>query len=120
MPRHLHSVGSSKLVILGGLAELFAGSISMGLGAYLAGITDRRHYDVELAREHRQVVRHPEQEIGIMSDLFAEYGLTDEELRPLVKKLRSNPDHWVKVGFAGQTFGQRCSDADLHVVHDAL
>jgi hypothetical protein len=70
----------------------------MGLGAYLAGITDRRHYTVELARENRQVLQHPEQEIGIMSDLFAEYGLSDEDLRPLVKKLKSNPDNWVKVG----------------------
>lgn len=35
----LSSLGSSKLVIVGGLAELFSGSISMGLGAYLAATT---------------------------------------------------------------------------------
>jgi len=28
------SLGSSKLVVTGGLAELFSGAISMGLGAY--------------------------------------------------------------------------------------
>ena len=35
----LSSLGSAKLVIVGGLAELFSGSISMGLGAYLAATT---------------------------------------------------------------------------------
>lgn len=33
----LSSLGTTRLVILGGLAELFAGAISMGLGGYLAG-----------------------------------------------------------------------------------
>ncbi|KAF9246720.1 hypothetical protein DTO006G1_8083 [Penicillium roqueforti] len=47
----LSSLGSSKLVILGGLAELFSGSISMGLGAYLAAVTDRDHYENEEKRE---------------------------------------------------------------------
>jgi VIT1/CCC1 family predicted Fe2+/Mn2+ transporter len=38
----LSSIGSLNLVILGGLAELFAGSISMGLGAFLAAATERK------------------------------------------------------------------------------
>ncbi|KOS21506.1 Vacuolar iron transporter 1 [Escovopsis weberi] len=40
----LSSLGSAKLVIMGGLAELFSGMISMGLGAYLAAATEREHY----------------------------------------------------------------------------
>ena len=36
----LSSLGSPRIVVLGGLAELFSGSISMGLGAYLASITE--------------------------------------------------------------------------------
>ncbi|KAE9369189.1 hypothetical protein N431DRAFT_345811, partial [Stipitochalara longipes BDJ] len=46
----LSSIGSTHLVILGGPAELFAGSISMGLGAYLTALIDRKHYDVEVRR----------------------------------------------------------------------
>jgi hypothetical protein len=48
------------LVIRGGNAELFAGSISMGLGAYLAAITDRKHYEVEEARQGRRVTEVPD------------------------------------------------------------
>lgn len=45
----LSSLGDVKIVVLGGLAELFAGSISMGLGAYLAAATEKKHYEVEEA-----------------------------------------------------------------------
>ncbi|KAK3619809.1 Protein ccc1, partial [Elasticomyces elasticus] len=58
-PKPLHqaglsSLGSARLVIVGGLAELFAGSISMGLGAYLAALADRKIYEVEELRERRE------------------------------------------------------------------
>ena len=42
----LSSLGNSKIVIMGGLAELCSGMISMGLGAYLAADTERQHWCV--------------------------------------------------------------------------
>ncbi len=47
------------MVIIGGLAELVSGSISMGLGAYLAAVTERDHYDAELKREWQEVQERP-------------------------------------------------------------
>ncbi|PNS17357.1 Vacuolar iron transporter 1 [Sphaceloma murrayae] len=47
----LSSLGSSRLVILGGLAELFAGAISMGLGVILASVTERKRYQIMEASE---------------------------------------------------------------------
>lgn len=44
----LSSLGDTKLVIMGGLAELCSGMISMGLGAYLAADTERQHWYVSL------------------------------------------------------------------------
>jgi VIT1/CCC1 family predicted Fe2+/Mn2+ transporter len=90
-------IGSTHLVILGGLAELFAGSISMGLGAYLAALTDTKHYEVELAREERQVANSPELEDEEMYRLFAEYGLGRDVVGPLARQLRGDPGAWVKV-----------------------
>ena len=40
----LSSLGTSKLVILGGIAELIAGAISMGIGGFLASQAERDHY----------------------------------------------------------------------------
>lgn len=51
----LSSLGSTKIVVIGGLAELFSGMISMGLGAYLAAATERQHWQAEYERESWEV-----------------------------------------------------------------
>jgi VIT1/CCC1 family predicted Fe2+/Mn2+ transporter len=53
----------AKIVITAGLAEIVAGSISMGLGGYLAGKTDVEHYDAEQQREIEETEKIPEQEV---------------------------------------------------------
>ena len=40
----LSSLGKSRLVVLGGVAELIAGAISMGIGGFLASQAERDHY----------------------------------------------------------------------------
>ena len=40
----LSSLGESRIVALGGVAELFAGAISMGIGGFLASQAERDHY----------------------------------------------------------------------------
>lgn len=46
----LSSLGSSKLVITGGLAEIISGAISMGIGGYLAAKAECDAYKVEAKR----------------------------------------------------------------------
>jgi len=41
------AVDSSGIIITGGLAEIAAGSIAMGLGGYLAGRSEVQHYASE-------------------------------------------------------------------------
>jgi VIT1/CCC1 family predicted Fe2+/Mn2+ transporter len=95
----LSSVGSLNLVILGGLAELFAGAISMGLGAFLAAVTERKHYQVEEARELHEVDVYPQTEEREIYEIMAVYGLDHERVRPVVEGLMANKDMWVKVYF---------------------
>jgi VIT1/CCC1 family predicted Fe2+/Mn2+ transporter len=45
---------ASQVVVVAGLAEITAGSISMGLGGYLSGRTNAEHYDVERKREEQE------------------------------------------------------------------
>lgn len=40
----LSSLGESKLVVIGGVAELIAGAISMGIGGFLASQAERDHF----------------------------------------------------------------------------
>jgi VIT1/CCC1 family predicted Fe2+/Mn2+ transporter len=84
-------------VIIGGLAELFSGAISMGLGAYLAAVTERDHYICEENREKDEVQTRPEDEKEEIYEIMARYGLDREATKPLVEQLCSNPDQWVRV-----------------------
>jgi len=40
----LSSIGNSRLVVVGGIAELIAGAISMGVGGFLASQAERDHF----------------------------------------------------------------------------
>ena len=93
----LSSLGNSKIVILGGLAELFAGSISMGLGAFLAAVTEIKHYEVEEARERREVKETPREEEDEVYEIFEKYGIQRDESRGVVEALKVNEEMWVQV-----------------------
>ncbi|MCU1270740.1 MAG: Iron transporter [Acidobacteriaceae bacterium] len=89
------AVANTRLIVIGGLAEIAAGSIAMGLGGYLAAKGDAEHYDQERAREYREVEEIPEQEKAEVSYVFQEYGLTAEQSKPIVEALSRQTDSWV-------------------------
>jgi len=89
------AVANTRLIVIGGLAEIAAGSIAMGLGGYLAANGDAEHYEQERAREYREVEEIPEQEKAEVSYVFQEYGLTAEQSKPIVEALSRQTDSWV-------------------------
>ncbi|KAK8017038.1 hypothetical protein PG993_015227 [Apiospora rasikravindrae] len=92
----LSSFGDTRLVVAGGLAELFSGAISMGLGAYLAAATELEHYRSEEARERDEVVCKPEAERQEIFDILAGYGISRRAAEPLVEELSRDPEEWVR------------------------
>ena len=89
------AVASSKIVVTAGLAEIVAGSISMGLGGYLAARTDIEQYLSERRREYREVELVPHMERDEVRDVFREYGLEGPELERVVDHIVADPDRWV-------------------------
>jgi VIT1/CCC1 family predicted Fe2+/Mn2+ transporter len=89
------AVSSTGIIVTAGLAEIAAGSIAMGLGGYLAARSDAEHYHAERVREETEVAEIPEVEAEEVVIVFREYGLTDEESRPVVEALRKRPEAWV-------------------------
>ena len=89
------AVQSTRLVVVGGLAEIAAGSIAMGLGGYLAARGDAEHYEQERVREYREIKEIPEEEMAEVSRVFQRYGLTEQESNPVVEALSRRPDAWV-------------------------
>src|SRR6266480_2657843 len=49
------AVQDTKLIVVGGLAEIAAGSIAMGLGGYMAARGEGEHYESEREREQYEV-----------------------------------------------------------------
>ncbi|KAG8893301.1 hypothetical protein FRB99_002067, partial [Tulasnella sp. 403] len=59
----LSSIGDSKIVVVGGLAELIAGAISMGVGGFLASQSERDHFRYLRQQTRERVQRSCEGEI---------------------------------------------------------
>ena len=89
------AIAMSHLVVTAGLAEIAAGSIAMGLGGYLASRSETEHFASEQRREESEVRTVPDVESREVEQVFAAYGLSVEESRPVVEALRRRPEQWV-------------------------
>lgn len=89
------AVSSTRLIVVGGLAEIAAGSIAMGLGGYLAARGDAEHYEQEKAREYREIKEIPEEEVAEVRRVFQNYGLPPGESQQVAEALSHHPDAWV-------------------------
>ena len=89
------AVSAANMIVVAGLAEIAAGAIAMGLGGYLAARTDSEHYAAERERELRETEEMPQQERAEVAKLFRDYGLTDEQARPVVAAITANRSRWV-------------------------
>lgn len=83
------------IIVTAGFAEIAAGSIAMGLGGYLAAKTDSEHYESELQREYRETVELPDVEIEEVAKVFREYGMSEQQMHPVVAAITSNQKRWV-------------------------
>lgn len=86
----------NSLILTGGIAEICAGSIAMGLGGYLAGRTEVEHYQSELKREYLEIETKPEAEKQEVRDVFAEYGLSKELQDKVAEEFSHKPNQWVE------------------------
>src|ERR1041385_9259022 len=89
------AITSSNIIVTAGLAEIAAGSIAMGLGGYLAAKSDAEHYANEERRELKEVAEIPEEEMEEVAQVFRGYGLTGEQIAPVVHALSERPKAWV-------------------------
>lgn len=69
----------------------------MGLGAYLAAVTDRDHYISEEKREREEIEVKPENEKEEVYEIMDDYGISREASKPLVDNLCQDPENWIRV-----------------------
>ncbi|HUY69758.1 MAG TPA: VIT1/CCC1 transporter family protein [Candidatus Tyrphobacter sp.] len=89
------AAASTNLVITGGFVEIVAGSISMGLGGYLAAQNEADHYETERRREETEVEEKPEAEKEEVRDVLSSYGLSAKEGATLAEAMAKRKKSWI-------------------------
>lgn len=101
------------MVIIVGVAELFAGAISMGFGAYLANFTEAAAYMSMVERKCVDVTEQPEDEEQAAILALARYGLSGEAAQLTVEKLKEDETKWVQVWTKTHDDGSKVVDRKM-------
>ena len=87
---------STKAVIVAGLAEAFAGAISMGAGEFIAGQSEAQVQKAEIQKEMEEMQRYPEYEFNEMIALLKQNGVKETDAPVIAEYLRRNPKFYAK------------------------
>lgn len=85
----------TRIVLAGGLAAVFAESISMGAVAYTSKMTERDFYLSEHAREKREIHEVPQMERDEIRQIYAAKGFKGKLLEDVVKVITSDEKIWL-------------------------
>jgi vacuolar iron transporter family protein len=88
---------SHHAVILTGFAGLTAGAISMGLGEYTSVRTQNEQVAHEVAKERRELERHPEAEAEELAQMWISRGLPADLARQVATEVARNPTEALRV-----------------------
>ncbi|KAK3941602.1 VIT family-domain-containing protein [Diplogelasinospora grovesii] len=87
----LSALGDTKVVIYGGLAELIAGAISMGLGGYLGAKSEMASYKETKMRTETLVSTNPQETALDIRAVFEPFELPPSTLDSLTSHLSTSP-----------------------------
>lgn len=88
------NLGANVVLILG-LANLFADGFSMATGAYLSSKSEKEYYEREKQRESWEVDNFPEGEKAELYELYVEQGYSEEDARSMVEIKSKDRQLWV-------------------------
>jgi vacuolar iron transporter family protein len=88
-------IDTNHLIIVAGIAEIAAGSISMGLGGFLAGESEVHHYNALSRREYYEIETMPESEIKEVEDAFLSLGVDAILTSEVTRQITRDKDRWV-------------------------
>ena len=86
---------SVNIVIILGLANLFADGFSMAIGNYLSSKSNMEYVQKERKREEWEIEHYPKGEIEEIRQIYKERGFRGKDLESAVKIITSNKEVWV-------------------------
>ncbi|KAL8872119.1 MAG: hypothetical protein Q9174_002193 [Haloplaca sp. 1 TL-2023] len=91
----LSTLGDTHIVQLGGIAEVVAGMISMGVGGALGAKAEADGYKAKLANTARLVLKSSVEAVAMVHDTLAPYGIELEQRNAIVEQLLKSSDRMV-------------------------
>jgi vacuolar iron transporter family protein len=88
---------SPRSIVLTGTAGLVAGAISMGLGEYTSVRSANEQLTAEVAKERRELERHPDAEARELASAWIARGLPRELAVQVAEAVRRNPEEALRV-----------------------
>lgn len=86
------SISEIRYIILAGMAEIVAGAVSMGIGAYLATKSQREFFHSEIEREKWEIEKMPEKEAQEIREIYGDMGFTRPEQEMIVNRVTSDKE----------------------------
>jgi VIT1/CCC1 family predicted Fe2+/Mn2+ transporter len=87
----LSSLGDTKLVITGGMAELVSGAISMGLGGYLAAKSESEFYFSQVRKEKQLFFQNQDTITDDLYEILLDMGASEPTAENFISDLSKNP-----------------------------
>lgn len=81
----------SKAVIVAGLAEAFAGALSMGAGEFISGKSEAQVQKAEVTAELERIHKNPNYELEEFVQILQEEGVRPDDAREIALRLQRNP-----------------------------
>lgn len=91
----LSSLGDTKLVITGGMAELVSGAISMGLGGYLAAKSESEFYFSQVRKEKQLFFQNQDTVSDELYEILLDMGASDNTAENFIDDLSKNPQNMI-------------------------
>ncbi|MDA8202895.1 MAG: VIT1/CCC1 transporter family protein [Chloroflexi bacterium] len=98
-------------IVVAGVAGLLAGSFSMAVGEYVSVRSQRELLDYQVDLQRRQLIHTPQQERGILVEIYESRGLPRPEAQLIVDRLMADPkialETFVRdeIGLSAETMG---------------
>jgi VIT1/CCC1 family predicted Fe2+/Mn2+ transporter len=112
-------MGDSRAVIVAGIAEAFAGALSMGAGEFIAGRSEAQVQQAEVRKEIGEIRTQPQYEFDELVQIYQADGVSPEDARSVVTTLARYPQAYQKA-MVGKELGISTLEPETVKVPEAL
>jgi vacuolar iron transporter family protein len=98
-------------IVVAGIAGLLAGGFSMAVGEYVSVRSQRELLEYQIDLQRRQLHNTPEQEAGILREIYEAKGLSRPEADLIVERIMRDPERAIdtfvreEIGLSAETMG---------------